>query len=485
MLEAFEHTVLFIGLIGTCFGSFATAYLAYRRLILKCFSPFVAGLLVLLPYAMGSVYGMSMAQQRGAPILAAFGIPMLAVLPLLALPTLSNRRSIDRTYFPFRMVGALFFALAAVIGTDYVQAFEIAQFDNNFKLVSGLATMGIYMFWLHRRSRSRTSAHRSQKAQIGQLLFLRSFKRDIDLFIPSAPDDLLHLASNPLTRAGAYVSALKAPTNPGLTFEEFFSAEMKARIGPLVALGSPEDYLPPVGAARTYAPDEDWQAKLAEYAEESVLIVMEPDESANLGWELQYLRTHALQEKLILVTRPPMAILSHWSFLFWFSRYLRWARGIRETKWPAFVAMMSGFGYTLDSESPPPGSVFGFDSLGKAILLTTSADTPMDYVEPMAQWASARKATGRSLRLACSRCAGPCYLLNAADESVMPALCQKCAEEHLVAGLDGMRRLGRAIPQHSMLLYAWIFGGLVSLWALCWLFRRSTSSSIWKSRIGL
>lgn len=47
---------------------------------------------------------------------------------------------------------------------------------------------------------------------------------------------------------------------PGLRvavpFEQYFHGSIEISLGPFVALGSPEDYVPPHGAVRHYATDE-------------------------------------------------------------------------------------------------------------------------------------------------------------------------------------------------------------------------------------
>lgn len=39
-------------------------------------------------------------------------------------------------------------------------------------------------------------------------------------------------------------------------FEQYFHGSIEISLGPFVALGSPEDYVPPHGAVRHYATDE-------------------------------------------------------------------------------------------------------------------------------------------------------------------------------------------------------------------------------------
>jgi hypothetical protein len=85
------------------------------------------------------------------------------------------------------------------------------------------------------------------------------------------------------------------------------------------------------------------------------MLLMEPDESANLAWELQHLRRTGLHTRLAVVTRPAIALLSPWRVLHWWVRFMRWARGVRATTWPRFVERVAGHGYMLDPSLPPDG----------------------------------------------------------------------------------------------------------------------------------
>jgi len=262
------------------------------------------------------------------------------------------------------------------------------------------------------------------------------------------------LSKNPLVQVGEAVSAAGLNSYVHLSFEEFFGPQIEARIGPLVALGSPEDYLPPAGAARLYARDSDWQHKLAQLADSAVMLLMEPDESANLAWELQHLRQTGLHTKLVVVTRPAIALLSPWRILHWYVRFVRWARGVQATAWPRFVVRMAGHGYTLDAALPPDGSAFGFDDDGRAVLLTTGADSPADHVEPIATWLRERRASGRHLALACACCQLACHVHR--DAALQPQLCPAC-RVHRVWQVSGpVQRFFAGMRRRAMLAWLWL-----------------------------
>jgi hypothetical protein len=99
-------------------------------------------------------------------------------------------------------------------------------------------------------------------------------------------------------------TALSSDPMVGVRFEGYFISVLHSRIGPLFALGDPEDYTLPEGAARSYATDSDWKDHLEQLARRASCIVAEIASSDNLRWEFEYLRREGLQIKLFILTRP-------------------------------------------------------------------------------------------------------------------------------------------------------------------------------------
>jgi hypothetical protein len=89
------------------------------------------------------------------------------------------------------------------------------------------------------------------------------------------------------------------------TFEHYLCHAFQERIGPFVALGSPEDYLPPFGdaAVRTYATDESWYEYFERLAGRAGCIIMLVAHSENLQQELTFIRREGLQRRLFIFTR--------------------------------------------------------------------------------------------------------------------------------------------------------------------------------------
>jgi hypothetical protein len=100
---------------------------------------------------------------------------------------------------------------------------------------------------------------------------------------------------------GLPVISLQAWRHPA-TLEQYFDIEIRQRIGPLVALGDPNDYVPPGGAAREYFADEQWIAEFRGLAGRCRFLIMRAGKSENLQRELSMLRELSLLDNLFIVT---------------------------------------------------------------------------------------------------------------------------------------------------------------------------------------
>jgi len=58
-------------------------------------------------------------------------------------------------------------------------------------------------------------------------------------------------------------------------------------LGPLIAIGKPDDALPAIGSGRFYVDDDQWQAALLEVMSASQLVVLICGATQGLRWELQ------------------------------------------------------------------------------------------------------------------------------------------------------------------------------------------------------
>jgi hypothetical protein len=233
-----------------------------------------------------------------------------------------------------------------------------------------------------------------------------------------------------------------------LTFEQYFSKTLTDVFGPFVALGGPEDYLPPEGAIRLYAKDNEWTERLDALARRAVCILVELGRSENLRWEFDYLRREGLQKKVFLVTQP-----SHEDSKFaWAYRGIFWRlKGIRAVSWQEFSTDLGKLGYDLKFEDPGPGSAIGFDDDGRGVLLTTQAQVPPQFVEPIRAWLVSGRIAGRCMLTECLSCNRRFHAATSADGKARDRFCHECDE-----GLSpAYRTLMRITP-----FLATAFGGL-------------------------
>jgi hypothetical protein len=61
---------------------------------------------------------------------------------------------------------------------------------------------------------------------------------------------------------------------------------MLARIGPLIAIGRPNETIPRLGAARLYVAHDDWQATVTEHMSRSALVIIAAGKTEGLQWEV-------------------------------------------------------------------------------------------------------------------------------------------------------------------------------------------------------
>jgi hypothetical protein len=90
----------------------------------------------------------------------------------------------------------------------------------------------------------------------------------------------------------------------GFTFEEMLAEEM-ADIGPLIAVGSPGEKLPPFGADRLYLSSMDWRGAVRRLMDDAALIIVVVADTDNIRWEIReiYKRNHLSKTVFII---PPL-----------------------------------------------------------------------------------------------------------------------------------------------------------------------------------
>jgi len=76
------------------------------------------------------------------------------------------------------------------------------------------------------------------------------------------------------------------------------------KVGPVIAIGRPNEEFPPLGAARFYVDHDHWQTKVADIVKVAQLVVWVTGTTEGLRWELNHLRQSLPPGRLILWAHP-------------------------------------------------------------------------------------------------------------------------------------------------------------------------------------
>lgn len=139
-----------------------------------------------------------------------------------------------------------------------------------------------------RRHMSRTLREVQALDDRRPLLFLRSF---LDDQVPLTPPRV-SIAAKLLDGAALDTSLDHAILNEG------------GHHGPTVALGSPDDTVPPYGVARGYFGHGDWQDAVMKLANDAAHIVIVLDETPGVAWEVETLHQRGHLAKTLCLISP-------------------------------------------------------------------------------------------------------------------------------------------------------------------------------------
>jgi hypothetical protein len=185
-----------------------------------------------------------------------------------------------------------------------------------------------------------------------------------------------------------------------LSLEEFLSEAISKRIGPFIGLGNPGDELPPAGAIREYAQDVAWKRRFTELAHSVECIVLSVGDSGNVQWELAQIRQMGANRKMCMFTSPR----SPWKSVAKIVRAEDSSREALLNDWHSATEVLDRAGFECEPACPGFGAALSFDDAGKSVLLTTDANTPEDYVMPVASWIASGTRTGKYIPTACDSC---------------------------------------------------------------------------------
>ncbi len=155
--------------------------------------------------------------------------------------------------------------------------------------VSLLAGFSFFFFVMFRRHSQPTADEALQGDRRAPFLYLRSFDDDYDSHW--RPMKFLRFYLFPVFMVFDY------------SLEDRI-ARFFRRFGPLVAIGSPKEKMPGLGAARVLLDDASWQAAVLEWMEAAEAIVVLAGRTEWLVWELRQIRERALTRKALIIFPP-------------------------------------------------------------------------------------------------------------------------------------------------------------------------------------
>jgi len=370
--------------------------------------------------------------------LAALGPLVVLLLPallLLMLPRRKPRRifSVRRVRFPYAAVGQVVFVIGC-LATAIISPLSwwtggpwwLALVILAFGLLFAVLFKVVFTSVLGQPVRAVTSFADLLAAARPPVVFMRAFDLEGATFVGS--DDVAKYRQYALAGSSVTQGAVIIP------FDAYLKPTIERCIGPFLALGNPRDYFTPAGALRAYFKDETWMEEFRELAQHAACFLVGAGESSNLRWELQYLRQANLHDRLVIVAGHPTYARGS----VWIGLAARMA-GTPLATWPAFAATLKEAGYQVPADQPEFGTVIGFDADGRAHVLTSDADLPEEFVEPIGAWLASHQDPGRCVEVACAKCAR--MVFKRSDTQAATFLCPGCraGSPHIRAAFEVLR----------------------------------------------
>jgi hypothetical protein len=288
----------------------------------------------------------------------------IAGLIVRSFPAGTRRAGIRHARFPWRGLARV--ALACLVPLPVLFWQGVLTASSTYRVAQFLVLLWAGSAGLARRSRSRTLEEVVAEDRRPAVVYLRAFDGEEAPFASVKTEDC---------RAWGIPVANPIVLRQSATLEQFLGPAVNRYLGPFVALGDPNDYLPPEGAARVYLGDDHWKEVFEELARASACLLLAVGRSDNLRWELESMRRWNLQHKLFVVTSPPAA----WR---WTARF---GRRATEQQWTAFAADLAFCGLEA-AAFPGAGATITFDDRGSAVVAGRGAKTPEQFVMAI-EWA--------------------------------------------------------------------------------------------------
>jgi peptide/nickel transport system permease protein len=157
----------------------------------------------------------------------------------------------------------------------------------SFALCFVLLPLGLMLLRHARRLSMATVADVRRSDPRRPVLYLRSFGDDVA----------------PIRRRFGLLGLLLPFVPEHVTLEEAVVDAMWSQ-GPVIAIGRPGESLSPLGAARVYLGDEEWQNQIEGWLAEATAIVCVLGSTSGLDWEFAQIRTRELLTRVVAVDPP-------------------------------------------------------------------------------------------------------------------------------------------------------------------------------------
>jgi len=231
-------------------------------------------------------------------------------------------------------------------------------------------------YWLLRRAQASRQINNALKSDDRPpVLYLRSFKDEKQHF-----DNLAGLAPWWKFNRGSVRGRKLLPAVPlygPMNLELYLADAVERAMGPFIALGNPDDFFAPVGAAREYLGGPDWRKEFEGMVDKCTAVVVLPGSSRELDWEMGWLLTSGNAAKLFL-------LFGRWAYGYPLTpgeKLLKSFIPQREPlRWPQYREGISALGYTLPVDAPSASTVMGFNAMGQGRLVSRRCGSPEEYV---------------------------------------------------------------------------------------------------------
>ena len=284
-------------------------------------------------------------------------MPLALLIAVRRLPA-RNRRIAGRRVvrFPYRLAAYGLFASAA--GSWAIGA---ATGTNGFGQIGVvLFGAGFGCLAIARRAAQPDAATVLARDPRPPVVYLRPFQQEETIFaeLPWRWRRLPEYLKRGLMRRKSY----------HLTLEDYLGPEIGRRLGPFIALGNPDDFVPPEGAAaRAYVSDDEWPRHFAEMTRRARVIVLLAASSEHVMWELKEIRSLGLESKLFVLTRPKIK------------------SSTALAPWGTFANALRQAGYPRCGDDAGPGAIVGFKPGGETVILKRDARTAEEVVDAIAR----------------------------------------------------------------------------------------------------